>query len=200
MLNEKKEEEIVVELKDGTKIHVHANDFIGDKIQKSKNYFESRMLSYVQKNINRGVFLDVGANIGNHSVFFAKYCADKVYAFEPFGPNFDKLQKNCKTNRLDNIECVNKGLSDKKIEAKMKVDNVTGKTKGNNFGRASVADDGTIPIALEVFDNGDWTIDQPVTLIKIDCEGHEPQALAGMMKLIERWKPSIIIESLTKVS
>src|SRR5579871_3521043 len=40
-------------------------------------------------------FLDVGAHIGNHSVFFSRCCsAANVYAFEPNAASFELLKRN----------------------------------------------------------------------------------------------------------
>jgi FkbM family methyltransferase len=46
-------------------------------------------------------FIDVGANIGNHSVFFAAILNASVYAFEPFPPNHALLELNIAANGLD---------------------------------------------------------------------------------------------------
>ena len=57
--------------------------------------------------IGDGAALDVGANIGNHSVFFAKYF-NKVVSFEPHPKVFKLLTIN--TEDLANIEDIDKCL------------------------------------------------------------------------------------------
>ena len=50
----------------------------------------------------RPVFIDVGANVGQHSLFMAAHGA-QVHAFEPFALVRDQLQRQIEENQLDNI-------------------------------------------------------------------------------------------------
>jgi len=36
--------------------------------------------------------------------------------------------------------------------------------------------------------------DQPITMVKIDIEAHEPFALRGMTKLLKKYRPKIVTE------
>ena len=71
-------------LYDKTILH-HHNDLIGGKVTRSKKYYEFKMLNYIKNLGKMNVIVDAGANIGNHTLFFAKYCAETVYAFERAG-------------------------------------------------------------------------------------------------------------------
>ena len=57
------------------------------------------------------IFLDIGANIGIHSVFASKL-AKEVIAFEPSKKTFKHLLKTVELNNCDNITCHNIGLWD----------------------------------------------------------------------------------------
>ncbi|HEX3576709.1 MAG TPA: hypothetical protein VHU42_19085 [Rhodopila sp.] len=45
--------------------------------------------------------IDVGANIGNHAVFFGALLNAPVHAFEPFQPNYDLLEMKVAANGLE---------------------------------------------------------------------------------------------------
>src|SRR5687767_12439476 len=62
-----------------------AVDRIQHIILSRSTFFEAGLLSKVRSRIPPGsTILDVGANIGNHTVFFASFCdAKNVIAFEP---------------------------------------------------------------------------------------------------------------------
>ena len=66
------------------------------------DYYEGYILNEWTKEIGPvEVVFDIGANIGNHTVYFAKHTeARKIYSFEPFKMNFDRLVENVKDNKF----------------------------------------------------------------------------------------------------
>ena len=64
-------------------------------------FYEAAMLDYIRERYQGGQFLDIGASLGNHSVYFALYCgASEVMAFEPVGVSRDHLHRNLALNSL----------------------------------------------------------------------------------------------------
>lgn len=60
------------------------------------------------------ICIDVGANIGDSSIWLALNGFSRVIALEPYPQNFSKLLDNVKRNGFDSsIECMNVGLSSK---------------------------------------------------------------------------------------
>jgi FkbM family methyltransferase len=116
--------------------------------------------------------IDIGANIGNHSLYFSDYFQN-VHSFEPNPRTFNLLSIN--SNLAHNIICHKIGLSDVSRNSQIKV-NV------GNIGNSMVVDgvvNGTIGISLETLDSFNF---KKVGLIKIDVEGHEYKALLGAKK------------------
>ncbi|MBB3057093.1 FkbM family methyltransferase [Mucilaginibacter gotjawali] len=62
---------------------------------------------------NGGVCIDIGANIGFHSIHLSFIENLKIYAIEPYFLSFQKLLSNIYLNKAKNIIPVNIGLSDK---------------------------------------------------------------------------------------
>jgi hypothetical protein len=56
-------------------------------------------------------------------------------------------------------------------------------------------DDPKGPCSAFPFDDSDH--DGPVTMVKIDVEGHEPQVLQGMTQMLEQDRPDLYVESHT---
>jgi FkbM family methyltransferase len=112
--------------------------------------------------------LDIGANIGLHSIILSKL-GYKVESYEPDPHHFKILNKNFKLNKIKN-KIHNLAVSDKKsIENFTRViDNTTGShlsgLKNNVYGKTKVFKVQTVALndIINKFD-----------LIKIDCEGSE---------------------------
>jgi FkbM family methyltransferase len=51
---------------------------------------------------NNGLFLDAGANTGQHSMFMSRY-AKEVHAFEPYEPVVERFRRMIETNKITNV-------------------------------------------------------------------------------------------------
>lgn len=169
-------------------LHLSHGEFIQNRIFLERNYFEMFHLSclkdYIKKN---AVILDVGANIGNHTIFFAKECsAKKIYAFEPTEKTFQILEENIKINQLTNIVvAMNIALGAKDTNVDMIVD---AKDAGSN----RVEENACGGIAMNALDN--LIIDDYIDFIKMDVEGYEYEVLKGAEQTIAKYKPDIFVE------
>lgn len=166
---------------------VFSNDFIGEEIF-SYGVYEKNEISIIitslDFDLSKNNALDIGANIGNHAVQFSNYFKD-IYCFEPNKTVFDVLKIN--TRNRTNTHLYNFGLSDQNTISYLNIPDY-------NFGGASVTASkakNTIEIELKICDD---IFDKEFALVKIDIEGHEPQALRGMRKLIAKNKPIICFE------
>lgn len=79
-------------------------------------FYELGMLEFINSLNPKNLVIDVGANIGNHSIFLAKFTdCSEVHSFEPVLQIFSVLNKNIKSNRLQNkIKAHNVAVGDKK--------------------------------------------------------------------------------------
>lgn len=130
-----------------------------------------------------GTALDVGANIGNHGLYFTDYF-DRVICFEPNPRTFKLLQLN--SELAENMTCLNIGLSDSDGTATLHVD-------PSNMGGSSLYGKGR-PQEIQVRRLDSVEVGGKVSLVKIDVEGHELKALAGAKQLIATHKPMILFE------
>jgi len=174
-----------------------SGDLISRYIIVNKRFFEYEYLESIEKAIqNPSCILDVGANIGNHTIFFMKSWPDtRVYSFEPQTDVFRQQKRNLEINGLPTDGCINAGIGNVTGHGKIVHD---GRTE-NNIGATQIDydDAGTIEmITLDCFIS-EKRIGK-VDLVKIDVEGFEPKVLEGMKKLIEEHNPLIWIEILPR--
>lgn len=124
--------------------------------------------------------VDAGGNIGYYTLIMSKLVGKngKVYVFEPDPVNFEYLKKNVETNSLDNVIIVKKGLADKNGRKKMS------RFKENAGGSTIVDYQDSNYFEIECVRLDDFA-DDKIDFIKMDIEGAEPLAMAGMTKVID---------------
>lgn len=155
----------------------------------SGSFYESRLLEFLKDFLARGsLVLDVGANIGNHTIFFAGVCGCEVEAFEPNQEAGRYLRRNIELNDLGSLVTVHEvALSDKPGRVSVDV-SVPG-----NLGATSFKADAHGSVEAAIADS--FSFDKRVALIKIDAEGMDPLVVAGARGLIKRDRPVIVAEA-----
>ncbi|MGO8788233.1 MAG: FkbM family methyltransferase [Terriglobia bacterium] len=144
------------------------------------------------------VTIDVGAHWGYFTLLAATLCTEtgRVYAFEPHPKNFAMLIRNIQANHLSNVVTVQSAVSDCAGSIQMFEAHSSMGHSLNNHLQEWRATDGASPLAISVnaVRLDDFFAHNPVQprLVKIDIEGSEPLALAGMRCLIER-NPSLVL-------
>lgn len=128
--------------------------------------------------------IDVGANIGNHSIFFSKFFK-KIFCFEAHPKIFKVLKLN--TCNLSNIKIYNIGLSSKKKELYFP------DIQTQNMAGHSLKNTGDIKVKINKLDNI-INLKNKIDFVKIDTEGHEYQVLMGMKVLLKANNPIIMLE------
>ena len=171
----------------------YPTDCIQSCIANGNDYWDTHALYIIDKYIpDDAVILDIGANIGSHSLYWTlERDAKKIYAFEPLPGTYEILQKNIELNNLnDRIISFNFGLSDEEINAKI------GSYNKQNIGGTSFvkADKGNFK--LKTLDS--LNIPEKIDLFKIDVEGAEVEVLLGAVETIKKNKPIIVIESFNR--
>lgn len=162
--------------------------FFNDTIAKEINIhgiYEKDEINLISELIrSKGSIIDIGANIGNHSLAFSKI-SKKVYSFEAHPRTFEVLKFNTKAYK--NIKIFNLGLSNRK--GLLFFDNC----KSTNIGGKKLSKTGSIISKIDKLDNI-IKLDKKIKLIKIDIEGHEFEALQGMKKLLNNNNSLILLE------
>lgn len=151
--------------------------------------YEYRLLRLLAQQLWGGVYVDVGANIGNHALYLAD-SFDKVVCFEPNPPIVARLNENIALSGKKNIEVRCVGLGDRNAEIPFRHNN-----RGNAGGGTFVVDETEMTYSLPVR-VGDEILQDivGVTLIKIDVEGFERAVFLGLRGMISRERPIIVFE------
>jgi FkbM family methyltransferase len=168
------------------------NDFIGGFLENSGEwaYSEIALLSQLIK--PGSVILDVGANIGTHTLSLASLVQNEgyVFSFEPQRLAFEFLCANILINNLTNVFPMHVGISNEPGELLIPVINPAIKVNTAGF-------------TIEGHKTGDVvriiTLDSiqltRCNLIKIDVEGMELKVLEGARQTIQNHRPILFVEN-----
>lgn len=166
-------------------------DHIQKVIAESQNFYEIDLLSDVFSRIGRhSVVVDVGANIGNHVVFFSKVCGAKVIAFEPYRATRDQLIANVALNGVEDLVEVHDAALGA-VSSSGVLDVVSLRNLGQTMIRRQP--DGAGDVRIVKLD--DVIAGRHIDLIKVDTEGMELEVLRGAEETILRCKPLIYAEA-----
>lgn len=166
---------------------------VDDKIMEAhyaKNELcEYHMLDWIEKHVPRGgVWIDAGANIGNHALPFSLW-AERVVCFEPMAVNFALLERNIASFGATNIMAhrLGVGTGPEWVQAEPGGSGQNSQwelraQQGMNQGDIQVA-------ALDALIPG---VD--VRLLKLDVEGMELMAINGARRIISTCRPEIFVE------
>ena len=169
------------------------NEYIQKTLLASGKFYETDLLDSLAKliKVGDGVALDIGANLGNHSIFFAGVLGLEVHAFEPLMQTYDLLQQNIRINEFNDKIFANNvavGVENGWCE----IDNVD----QNNWGSTTVSQSQTGKIPLITIDSylEKAKLSARIKLIKIDVEGFETKVIRGALDTIKRYHPILVIE------
>jgi len=167
------------------KITSQDGEWIGERIRRDNMFYEIDLLHYIKSRFNDGVVLDIGANIGNHSIFFSKFIFEKTFAFETNPTNFNLLLENKRINNIGDDKLILNNIAISDGNYKYANHDFLG-----NMGRSFIVE-GDGELITKTLDDFDLP---KIALIKMDVEGHELKVLKGAIKLINRDFPHIVLE------
>lgn len=170
----------------------HHNDHIGKKFIAKGRFYEQKMLNNFcqwQKHLHGGLILDIGANIGNHTIFFTKYLKSSVIAYEPHAGNFDLLKMNINNNVCSNSIAINKAITSDGRRVDIISDRPT------NMGIVNIKDNEKgLPTATPKDIASAFNLTD-LRLIKIDCEDSSLEVLEAFSKIIAETGCDVAVEA-----
>lgn len=182
------------------------SDFLGKHII-CNGAFERETMEYVAgvldvctpKNASPSVFLDIGANIGNHTCFFAQRFSRTISA-EPSEVVASILRSNVLLNGLqDKVTIVEAAISDRNGSA------LHYTSTGDNLGGSSLDDTRRDTLSTkgkevqvitgDVMVSSAASVGELVSFVKIDVEGHEYAVIEGLVETLRRDHPVLLFEA-----
>lgn len=173
-------------------------DHLFESIRREKAFDKGDLLQFVSFALHGqppGLMIDVGASIGNHTVFFAKILGAQVLCVEPNPAALNLLKTNISRNAINgSVTIVESAASDTR--------GIAGLLTGSllNMGTARVVETnapGAASIPTAPLDDilAENSPEAKVSLIKIAVEGFEERVLRGATKTILKNLPLLVIDA-----
>jgi FkbM family methyltransferase len=183
---------ILKQCRHGNMLFLRSDQYVGRSMEVYGEFSELEGDLFAQLLGPGDTVVEVGANIGAHTVHLAKLvgAGGKVYAFEPQRVIFQIMCANLALNALFNVYAYHAGLGS--VPGTLRVPPTDYADVGNFGGLsltdASVGEDVSI-LTLDGFDL------PALKVLKIDVEGMEYEVLSGARQTIARHRPAIYVEN-----
>jgi FkbM family methyltransferase len=188
-------------------LHPHFNEVdleaaLGQRLSYEHEVFtflETRMPAY-------GAVIEIGANVGLFTTFFARWLADRtpagrVYAFEPSRQAYERLLQNLAANASNNVLVFNCAIADETTFLPF-FEPEGHLTNGSLIaGFAAQFSQTVSSMPVLVLDGGlvERLPEKGLkVLLKIDVEGSEARVLRSLERFIRSSSPDIVIEVLAE--
>lgn|GEM_PF-2124855 len=170
-------------------------DYIQTIIATRHNFFSIEALERTRKWVKPDShILDIGGNIGNHSIFWAGVVGTaRIYNFEPMASTFAIQAKNMAINELEHIvKTYPWALGEKSGRGRISLPDA------QNMGSVQILEaiDGecTMESLDALLEAGTFRESPSISFVKIDVEGFESGVLRGGAKFFTHYKPLILVE------
>ena len=138
------------------------------------------------------IVLDIGANIGHHSLF-ASTIASQVHSFEPYSIVYNKLKEKIKFNSICNIILHEIGLGE--INEELPFTQPTNCNLGTCSFNNTTTELSTLILLIRKGDEFLTSLNlERIDFIKMDLEGFEPQALKGLKETLKAFRLIVFFE------
>lgn len=183
---------ILKQCKHGTFAMFECDAPIGHCLRAYGEWAEPEMHFLKQVCRTDSVVIDVGSNIGTHTVFFARNCPKGViYSFEPQYYIYELLVTNILLNNCFNVKHYREAVTDE-YETINLVNLPPTSEKNINYGEFKISNkENGIETTCRKIDSLNLS---RLDLIKIDVEGHEESVLRSAKDSIDKLKPFLYIE------
>lgn len=173
-------------------VGLDADDHITKVIQKTGTFYEIELLTEIfHRAMPDWVFVDAGAHVGNHTVFFGAILGLQGYAVEQDSGTYARLSGNIAANDLmDRVRPINAAVGRDFARA-----SGIGESAQHNSGTRMVQLDRDGDVQVIPLDSLQL---KRLDLLKVDVEGFEVACMKGAAITIMRHKPLIIAEAINR--
>ncbi|MFP4327763.1 MAG: FkbM family methyltransferase [Paracoccaceae bacterium] len=166
----------------------------------SGHAYEPETLRFMRAHAGTGDVIHAGTFFGDFIPALSKALAPdaRLWAFEPNPGNFEAARQTLALNDLRNVELTHAALSNRDATVLFRTRDAQGKSLGGLSHLAEAEGPGVEPVRAVMLDFA-VPLDRRISILQLDVEGHEKQALKGAYHIVNRWRPILVLEYLGNV-
>jgi FkbM family methyltransferase len=167
---------------------VHDSDIMIRRMRRWGCFYELDLLQRIEEENLTGTYIDVGANIGNHSIYFDRFCsADRVVSVEAHPVICKVLRRNLRKNMRGKYNTHNWAVVENPGEVYLSPINE------DNVGSTHIAVNGVTAVKGHTL-NELLRRYPETTLVKMDIEGMELPAIRPAIDRLAEMGPVLTTE------
>lgn len=173
-----------------TKIYLNKKFGYVDFYIFNNGIYEQEIIDDIRHSLSKEkVLLDIGANIGQHSLLLAPYCK-QIYAFEPIPDVYKEFGDSIKANKYKNVKLFNTAIG--KDSAVRSFNYVAGHAGMSSFIESKNPEKKIINVQIEPLKKiiGDTKFD----VVKLDVEGYEAVVVLDNKDIFLQNRPIFFME------
>lgn len=152
--------------------------------------YEKAIVDDIRNELNlEKILLDIGGNIGQHSLLLAPYCKE-IYAFEPIPDVYNEFKASIEANHYKNVHLYNLAIGGKTEEKSFNY--VAGHAGVSSF--VDTKNPGKQLITVKTEPLSKVIPDVKFDVIKLDVEGYEAVVILKSQEIILKNRPVIFME------
>lgn len=165
------------------------------RLVKSGEVYEPQTIAFMRDQVGQGDIIHAGTFFGDFLPGLASAMAPdaRIWAFEPNPVSHAHATETITLNDLSNVTLTNAALSDRNGSIHFRTHKEDGEALGGHSHFVEGSGPGVEEVRALMLDYV-VPLDRPVSILQLDVEGHEGEALLGAYHIINRWKPIIILE------
>ena len=166
----------------------------------SHEVYEPETIKFIVSHCSNGDVIHAGSYFGDFFPALSKGISpsSKIWAFEPNRENYRCARITLEINDIANVVLTNAGLGAKQEQSLILTADQDGRSLGGAsliIGKHSNAAPFGETVQIVTVDNVVGP-ERNVSIIQLDVEGHEKEALTGALQTIQRCRPTVILEVL----
>lgn len=167
----------------------------------ANDVYEPKTIDFMYSNCGDGDVVHAGTYFGDFLPALSKGSGtdSKIWAFEPNPENYRCARITLEINNITNVVLTNAGLGAEEGSLFIKTTDENGRSLGGAskiIGQQKNENNGGLELVKIVTIDDMINVNRDISIIQLDVEGHEKEALAGALKTIQRCLPIIILEVL----
>lgn len=170
------------------------------RLVKAGDVYEPKTIAFMRQMVGAGDIIHAGTFFGDFLPGLSSAMAPdaRIWAFEPNPDSYAHAQRTIELNEISNVTLTNAALSNQTGKIHFRTHKEDGEALGGHSHFVEAPGKGVETVEAVMLDYA-VPMDRPISILQLDVEGLEGEAMQGAYHIINRWKPILILEEFDRI-